>query len=570
MSPLQFLWQRTAGQRGWMLLGLLLALLTSLANIALLALSGWFISAMALAGVAGVSMNYFTPAALIRLSAIVRTAGRYGERLSTHEATFRVLASMRVWLYERIEPLAPQHLEQYQSGDLLNRLRADIDSLNNLYLRVWVPSLVALMSSLICVLVLLLFDWRMALWLGLMLGAAGWVLPGLASRAGQPSARAQQQTLNALRRQWVGDLRGLAEMQLFGAQTMQSERIESLAANLLRAQRQQARWAGTVQAAFSLIVGVCVLGMLWLAIPAVQAQGLAPPELAMLALLAMASFESLTPLPVAFQSLGESREAMARVLNLVNAEPEVRDPAHPQTLPDGHALQLSDVSFRYGDSQPWVLRQLDWHVPSGARIALIGPNGAGKSSVMALLTRLRAPQHGVIRLDGINLADLSGEQVRSRFAVLSQHAHLFNTTLRSNLRLAAPDADDSRLRQACRAAGIEDFVDSLPAGLDTPVGELGSALSGGQARRIALARTLLKPAPILILDEPTEGMDAVTAEQVMRGIHAWVSAQTQTLIVITHRPLETRDMDAIYRLTEGRLERVPMPVGQGIADDSAD
>ncbi len=570
MSPLQFLWQRTAGQRGWMLLGLMLALLTSLANIALLALSGWFISAMALAGVAGVSMNYFTPAALIRLSAIVRTAGRYGERLSTHEATFRVLASMRVWLYERIEPLAPQHLEQYQSGDLLNRLRADIDSLNHLYLRVWVPSLVALLSSLTCVAVLLLFDWRMALWLGLMLGAAGWVLPGVASRAGQPSARAQQQTLNALRRQWVGDLRGLAEMQLFGAQTMQSERIESLAAHLLRAQRQQARWAGTVQAAFSLIVGVCVLGMLWLAIPAVQAQGLAPPELAMLALLAIASFESLTPLPVAFQSLGESREAMARVLNLVNAEPEVRDPAHPQTLPDGHALQLGDVSFRYGDSQPWVLRHLHWHVPSGARIALIGPNGAGKSSVMALLTRLRAPQHGVIRLAGINLADLSGEQVRSRFAVLSQHAHLFNTTLRSNLRLAAPDADDSRLRQACRAAGIEDFVDSLPAGLDTPVGELGSALSGGQARRIALARTLLKPAPILILDEPTEGMDAVTAEQVMRGIHAWVSAQTQTLIVITHRPLETRDMDAIYRLTEGRLERVPMPVGQGIADDSAD
>jgi len=570
VSPLQFLWQRTAGQRGWMLLGLMLALLTSLANIALLALSGWFISAMALAGVAGVSMNYFTPAALIRLSAIVRTAGRYGERLSTHEATFRVLASMRVWLYERIEPLAPQHLEQYQSGDLLNRLRADIDSLNHLYLRVWVPSLVALLSSLTCVAVLLLFDWRMALWLGLMLGAAGWVLPSLASRAGQPSARAQQQTLNALRRQWVGDLRGLAEMQLFGAQTMQSERIESLAANLLRAQRQQARWAGTVQAAFSLIVGVCVLGMLWLAIPAVQAQRLAPPELAMLALLAMASFESLTPLPVAFQSLGESREAMARVLNLVNAEPEVRDPAHPQTLPYGHALQLGDVSFRYGDSQPWVLRHLHWHVPSGARIALIGPNGAGKSSVMALLTRLRAPQHGVIRLDGINLADLSGEQVRSRFAVLSQHAHLFNTTLRSNLRLAAPDADDSRLREACRAAGIEDFVDSLPAGLDTPVGELGSALSGGQARRIALARTLLKPAPILILDEPTEGMDAVTAEQVMRGIHAWVRAQTQTLIVITHRPLETRDMDAIYRLTEGRLERVPMPVEQGIADDSAD
>lgn len=556
MSPLQFLWHRTAGQRGWMLLGLLLALLTSLANIALLALSGWFISAMALAGVAGVSMNYFTPAALIRLSAIVRTAGRYGERLSTHEATFRVLATMRVWLYERIEPLAPQHLEQYQSGDLLNRLRADIDSLNNLYLRVWVPSLVALMSSLICVLVLLRFDWRMAIWLGLTLGAAGWALPRFAHRVGQSSARSQQQTLNALRTQWLGDLRGLAEVQLFGAQAAQMARVESLGVDLVHAQRQQARWAAALQGAFSLLLGISVLGMLMLAIPALREQRIAPPELAMLVLLAMASFESLMPLPLAFQSLGESREALARVMNLVNAEPDVREPDSPASLPSANDLQLNAVSFRYADHQPWILRELCWQVPACARVALIGPNGAGKSGVIALLTRLRAPQSGEICLGGVSYDQLRGEDIRSRFAVLSQHAHLFNTTLRANLRMAAPEADDIRLRAACRAAGIESFVDSLPNGLDTPVGELGNAVSGGQARRIALARTLLKPAPILILDEPTEGVDALTAQQVMQDIHAWVNAQKQSLIVITHRPLETMGMDAIYRLSEGQLLRV--------------
>lgn len=556
MSPLQFLWQRTAGQRGWMLLGLLLALLTSLANIALLALSGWFISAMALAGVAGTSMNYFTPAALIRLSAIVRTAGRYGERLSTHEATFRVLATMRVWLYERIEPLAPQHLEQYQSGDLLNRLRSDIDSLNNLYLRVWVPSLVALMSSLICVLVLLRFDWRMAIWLGLTLGAAGWALPRFAHRVGQSSARAQQQILNTLRTQWLGDLRGLAEVQLFGAQAAQMARVESLGVDLVHAQRQQARWAGALQGTFSLLLGISVLGMLMLAIPALREQRIAPPELAMLVLLAMASFESLMPLPLAFQSLGESREALARVMNLVNAEPDVREPDSPASLPSANDLQLNAVSFRYADHQPWILRELCWQVPACARVALIGPNGAGKSSVIALLTRLRAPQSGEICLGGVSYDQLRGEDIRSRFAVLSQHAHLFNTTLRANLRMAAPEADDIRLRAACRAAGIESFVDSLPNGLDTPVGELGYAVSGGQARRIALARTLLKPAPILILDEPTEGLDALTAHQVMQGVHAWVTAQGQSLIVITHRPLETVGMDAIYRLSEGQLLRV--------------
>lgn len=556
MNPLQFLWQRTAGQRGWMLLGLLLALLTSLANITLLALSGWFISGMALAGVAGTSMNYFTPAALIRLSAIVRTAGRYGERLSTHEATFRVLATMRVWLYERIEPLAPQHLEQYQSGDLLNRLRADIDSLNNLYLRVWVPSLVALMSSLICVLVLLRFDWRMAIWLGLMLGTAGWALPRFAHRVGQSSARAQQQILNTLRTQWLGDLRGLAEVQLFGAQAAQMARVESLGVDLVHAQRQQARWAGALQGAFSLLLGITVLGMLMLAIPALREQRIAPPELAMLVLLAMASFESLMPLPLAFQSLGESREALARVMNLVNAEPDVREPDSPASLPSANDLQLNAVSFRYADHQPWILRELCWQVPACARVALIGPNGAGKSSVIALLTRLRAPQSGEICLGGVSYDQLRGEDIRSRFAVLSQLAHLFNTTLRANLRMAAPEADDIRLRAACRAAGIESFVDSLPNGLDTPVGELGNAVSGGQARRIALARTLLKPAPILILDEPTEGLDALTAHQVMQGVHAWVTAQGQSLIVITHRPLETVGMDAIYRLSEGQLLRV--------------
>lgn len=556
VSPLQFLWQRTAGQRGWMLLGLLLALLTSLANIALLALSGWFISAMALAGVAGVSMNYFTPAALIRLSAIVRTAGRYGERLTTHEATFRVLATMRVWLYQRIEPLAPQHLEQYQSGDLLNRLRADIDSLNNLYLRVWVPSLVALISSLSCVLVLLRYDWRMAVWLGLTLATAGWALPRLAHRVGQPSARAQQRTLNALRTQWLGDLRGLAEVQLFGAQTAQRARVESLGAELLNAQRQQARWAGALQGAFSLVLGSSVLGLLLLAIPALHEQRIAPPELAMLVLLAMASFEALMPLPLAFQSLGESREALARVMRLVNAEPDLREPVSPESLPPGNDLQMRAVSFRYADHQPWVLQALHWQIPARAKVALIGPNGAGKSSVIALLTRLRAPQRGEIWLGGVSFAHLRGEDIRSRFAVLSQHAHLFNTTLRANLRIAAPEADEARLRAACRAAQIESFVDSLPNGLDTPVGELGNAVSGGQARRIALARTLLKPAPILILDEPTEGMDALTAHQVMQGVHAWVVAQGQSLIVITHRPLETVGMDAIYRLSEGQLLRL--------------
>jgi ATP-binding cassette subfamily C protein CydC len=222
-----------------MALGLLLALLTTLANIALLALSGWFISAMALAGVAGVSLNYFTPAALIRLAAIVRTAGRYGERLTTHEATFRVLAALRVWLYERIEPLAPQHLEQYQSGDLLSRLRADIDSLNNLYLRVWVPAWVALLSSLICLLVLRRFDGALAAWLGLMWLITGWGLPWLAYRFGQASALAQQQAMNVLRTQWVGDLRGLAEVQLLGAQALQTARIDMLSAAVVSAQRQR-------------------------------------------------------------------------------------------------------------------------------------------------------------------------------------------------------------------------------------------------------------------------------------------------------------------------------------------
>ena len=555
MSPLRFLWQRTAGQRTWMALGLLLALLTTLANIALLALSGWFISAMALAGVAGVSLNYFTPAALIRLAAIVRTAGRYGERLTTHEATFRVLAALRVWLYERIEPLAPQHLEQYQSGDLLSRLRADIDSLNNLYLRVWVPAWVALLSSLICLLVLLRFDGALAAWLGLMWLITGWGLPWLAYRFGQASAQAQQQAMNVFRTQWVGDLRGLAEVQLLGAQALQTARIDMLSAAVVSAQRQQARLSGAFQGAYTLAVGLSVLGTLLLAIPALHEHRIAPPELAMLVLLAMASFEALMPLPLAFQSLGESRHALARVLALADAQADVQDPVAPQAMPLGNALQLDGVCFRYLSTQPWALDHVDLQLPERARMALVGPNGAGKSSLIALLTRLRAPQSGEVRLGGVPLQALAGDDVRRRFAVLSQHAHLFNTSVRENLRLGAPDADEAQLRSACAAAAIDDFIDSLPKGLDTPVGELGSALSGGQARRIALARTLLKPAPILILDEPTEGMDAVTAQRVMAGIHAWVTSRGQSFLLITHRPLETVGMDAIYRLQAGQWQR---------------
>ncbi|UOG91594.1 MAG: thiol reductant ABC exporter subunit CydC [Candidatus Thiothrix sulfatifontis] len=534
---------------GWAALGMGLSFITLLANVGLMAVSGWFITAMAMAGVAGVSMNYFTPAALIRLAAIVRTAGRYGERLVTHEATFRMLAELRVWFYERIEPLAPAVLEQYRSGDVLSRIRADIDTLNNVYLRLLVPVVVAALATLVFVVALLFYHPLLALLELSLLLVAGVLIPWLMNRLGHEAGQQSVETAAQLRSALVNDLQGMGELLVYGAADAHAAHVQQLSQTLAAQQQILSRLNGVAQGALGLCANLAMWGMLVLAIPLVRDHAIAPPELAMLALFALASFEAVLPLPLAFQSLGETLAAARRIFSLADQVAAVTEPAHPQAVPERLDFALRELGFRYQPQGDAVLDGLTLNFPQGHKLAIVGVTGAGKSTLTSLLLRFRDPTSGELLLAGKPLAHYSGEALRQHIAVVPQQTHLFNTTLRENLLLAKRDATESELEAVCGTALIHDFITQQPQGYATWVGETGVRLSGGQAKRVAIARALLKPARLLILDEPTEGLDPETATQVMANILTQVARNGQSLLLITHRAHGLEAMDQVLHLS---------------------
>ncbi|WP_020560084.1 thiol reductant ABC exporter subunit CydC [Thiofilum flexile] len=530
---------------GWIVLGILLSWITTLANLALLAISGWFISAMALAGIAQASMNYFTPAALIRGAAITRTAGRYAERVVTHDATFKILSQLRVWLYEKIEPLAPAGLEHYHRGDVFNRIRADIEVLNQVYLRLLVPSIVAILTLIVLALVWCWFDWRLALVQLSLLITIAVGLSALSYYATFKVGKAAVQTRAELTSHLVDDLQAWDELAIYGALEQRFERFQVLNQTLIEQQRHVSRWNTLVQAALMSLGYLAMVVVLIQVIPLVH-QGQVPPAyLALFTLLALGSMEIIQPLPLAVQSLGESVTAAKRIFSLADSPLPIQEPAQPQVMPQQFELRVQAVSYSYPNSQQPALRPLSFILRQGSSIALLGRSGVGKSTLVQLLTRLRPISTGHIYVNQTPIEQFESEALRSGIAVAMQTVQLFDQTIAANLRLAKPDATDVELEAACRCVQLHDFIQAQPQGYDTWVGETGVRLSGGQARRLTLARALLKPASLVILDEPMEGLDSVTAEQVMAQLLTGIKAKGQSLILITHQPYGLKNIDEI-------------------------
>ena len=537
---------------GWMALGALLGLLVVLANMALLALSGWFIAAMAAAGAAGAMMNYLTPAAGIRFFAIVRTGGRYLERLVTHEATLRFLSGLRVWFYERLEPLAPARLQQYRSGDILSRIRGDIDTLDNAYLRVLVPMAVAALGTVVSFVFLALFSWEAA-WLVLAaLAAVGIALPLLAQRLSRGPGRRAVAYAADVRAAVVDGVQGLAELTVFGAAAANRSQVGRLTDCWLDEQRRLSDLRGSAEALSGLLTNLTVWGVTLMAVPIVRSGQIAPANLATMVLFTLGCFECVAALPAAYLALGETLAAARRIFDIVDAPAPVPEPEGPSPAPRSFGIRFEDVFLRYGADRPWALDGVSLVVPEGARIAVIGASGSGKTSLLNALLRFWDFQGGEIALGERSIREYHAEDLRRHLAVISQNTHLFNTTVRENLRIANPSASDDMLRSAIEQAQIAGEMDRLPRGLDTYVGEGGFKLSGGQARRLAVARALLKDAPILILDEPTEGLDAATERSLMEDLRAG-PMRNRTVLLITHRLVGLEHMDRILVMETGRV-----------------
>ena len=544
-------------QRGWMVLGAALAVLSTLSGIGLLAVAGYFITSMAVVGAGGAAINYYTPSALIRLFAILRTGGRYAERLVTHEATLRVLARLRVWLFARLVPLAPAALGELRSAELFSRLRADVDALEHAYLGVLVPLLVAIVVMVVVVLASLIYLPWLALPLLLLFLFGGGLLPAWARRQGRaPGATvvACHETMRALA---ADGLRGRAELALYGAEEAHADRFAAVVARQRRAQRRIDRLQALGGAGVMLsaqLAGVCTL---LLGLSALRGGLLSGPDLVMLALLVPAAFEAVAPLPEAWAQLASTLVSARRVFALADTPVPVPEPGQPSPSIGQHDLSLRGLRLRYGATGPWVLDGVDLDLPQGRRIALLGASGAGKSSLIGALTRLY-PSEGSATLGGTPLDAWHGDDLRAQIAVVEQRPYLFDASLRDNLRLARPGATAAQLDKAIEQAQLSDYVAGLPHGLRTWVGEDGIRVSGGEARRIAIARALLADPPILLLDEPTEGLDAGTVAQLYAALDAAMSGRS--VLLITHRLGGLAGLvDEVATMQHGRIiECVPV------------
>ncbi len=536
---------------GWIALAIGLAALAMLANIALLALSGWFITAMAMAGLAGVSMNYFTPGATIRALAMTRTAGRYAERVVGHEATLRVVATLRPWLFERLLPLAPAALADLRDGDLLSRLRGDVDRLELVVLRVVAPIAVAGIVLAVGLGWLAVAHAAIAAVVAPLLAVGGLLVPLAAQRYGAGAAARLAEGQARLAATLVDHVEGLAELTIYDPQERHVARLLAESDTILGDEMRLANATAFAGAMVGFCAHFALVAAMATAIAGFAAGALTAPQVPMLALLSLALFEAVAPLPLAVQSLPAVRASMQRLAAVTEREPALSEPAAPIAPPASGVLRFERVGLRYPGTEDFALRDIDLALAPGLMLGVAGPSGAGKSSLIALAMRFVPESEGRITFAGTALSAFDGDAWRQRIALLPQDAPLLAATIRANLQLAAPDAGEAEMKAACELAGIMPFVLQQPAGLDTFVGAHGTKVSGGEARRIALARALLKPAPILILDEPTEGLEQQAAMALLQRLRS-VRAM-QAILVISHDEAVLSACDTTLRLVAGRM-----------------
>jgi ATP-binding cassette, subfamily C, bacterial CydC len=470
----------------------------------------------------------------VRFFGLTRPLTRYLERLASHDLALRVLGRVRVRVYAEIEPLAPAQLAGYRHGDLLARMVADVDALQNLHLRAVGPPLVALLAGAVLVAVTAAFLPAAGLVLaaGLVTGAVA--VPALAGWLGRRGGRRQAAARGELSADLVAILRAAPELAAYGAERGAQARLRDADAALVRLARRDALVGGLADGAGLAVVGATVAGVLAVAVGASAEGDLDRVLIAMLALLALASFEAVQPLAGAARELSVTLAAGGRVLELADREAAVVDPPAPLPAPSWpFAVALEDVRARYAPGERPALDGVSLRLEPGCRVALVGPSGAGKTTVVNLLLRFLDPEAGRVTLAGRDLREYRQADVRHAIAVAGQDSHLFSASIRENVCLARPGASDEDVEAALRRARLWPWVAGLPEGLDTEVGEEGRALSGGQRQRLVLARALLVDAPVLVLDEPTAHLDPATARALVDDIFA--AAGDRSLLLITHR-----------------------------------
>jgi ATP-binding cassette, subfamily C, bacterial CydC len=535
--------------RGRLIVAVLAGAAATGCGIALLATSGFLLArasqhpnilAIAIAVVA------------VRGLSVGRGVFRYAERLASHDAAFRILVDIRVRAFQRLERIAPAGLRTLRPGDLLARLVSDVDATQDLFLRGVAPPAAAVLAGTGAVIACLLILPASGLALVAGLLAAGALVPWLAAARARRTGQRLAPARGEFTAHFTDVLSGAADLHAFGAQEPAAARAADASAELARMERRAASGMGLGTGLSSGAAGMTVWAVLGLAVAATGTGALTRVPLAVVTLTALAAFEAVTALPAAAIQLGQARASAARVTSVLDTPDPVRDPAAPLPLPAGPVpVRLSGAQVRYESGGPLALDGLDLDLVPGRRVALIGPSGAGKSTVAAVLLRFCELSGGSATLDGAPLSAYAADDVRTVIGGCAQDPHIFDTTIAGNLRLARPAATREQLASAAGRAGLLPWVESLPLAWDTPVGAHGTAISGGQRQRLALARALLADPPLMVLDEPTAHLDPDSRRALTADI--LTVTEGRATLLITHDLDGLDQVDEIVILDRGRV-----------------
>ncbi len=550
---MRIIWRLLAFLRpfwGWVVLSVILSAATVFAGIGLLGTSADLIARAALQpGIAALQVSIVG----VRFFGISRAVLRYLERLVSHSVNFRLLAQLRVWFYKRLEPLSPARLQDYRSGDVLQRAIGDIETLENFYVRVLAPPLSAILITAGMGWFVGQVDWRLGLVLagGLLAGGAGISL--LAFWIGQKAGAAYVQDRAQLNAEMVSVIQGITDLVAYSQELIVKQRVEHLLEVTSRSQRRLVLGNGLVNGLMVALTNLTLVLVLWFAIPLVEGGALEGYRLAVLAVLTLASFEAVNSLPQAAQLLRGNVESAARLFELSDQTPAVVEPVCPVKVPESQTprLSINHLTFRYADRSMPTLNDISLSLTPPKKIAIVGESGAGKSTIIQLLLRYWEYEKGEILLNGVDYKNLDSRDIRRFFGVVSATPYLFSATLRQNLLIARPDADKQQLLTIIERVGLKNWLDSLPNGLDTWVGEHGKLMSGGERQRLAAGRALLSNAPFILLDEPTSGLDSLSELQLMQTLFNLF--RERSILWVTHRLIDMEQMDEIIVLQAGQV-----------------
>ncbi|MBM7070836.1 thiol reductant ABC exporter subunit CydC [Shewanella sp. 202IG2-18] len=533
-------------------LGMLLGMVTIAASIGLLGLSGWFLSATAIAGLTAIgikSFNFYTPAAGVRFLAVLRTAGRYGERIVTHDATLKLLSNIRIWLWQKLQPLSYSKLARLKRGDILSRLLTDIDILDQLYLRLITP----IISFIVLVIAggLALSIWlpefagylvSSLLVLGLLLPCIGFLL---SKRAAIIELLSKKQYRSGLLEYCSQNV----ELTIFAEREKRQQRLHEIEQSIYQTQRLLVRNQALIQALLFLLHGGVVTFALYFAATSSLTGEIAPPIVAMIVLAVMGTFELLMPIAMSSQYLSACAFAAERVTQLTdNTDNEI----FGQYKQLAHSGKLTIEKLRINFDEKPIFSQLDISISHQQKVAIVGRSGCGKTSLLAAITRLIS-YRGVIKLDEIDVSEYSESALRQSITFIEQQPQIFSGSLKDNLAIAIPShdtVDDEELKRVLDKVQLTYLLEE--SGLNLWVGDGGRLLSGGELRRLAFARALLRESSLLLLDEPTEGLDFETEQNLMQLILDIFNEST--VIIVTHRMNHLHYFDEVINIEPTRAQ----------------